>query len=88
MGLKPNSTTMSSKKTVTFLITALHASAFTSCDFKKHEQPHTLRTEMVNNLKDQKKMNAGANNQSVIHIMLSKEVFAMSCQYVLASLWK
>ena len=54
MGLKTNSATMSSKKMVEFLITALHSSAFTSCDFQKHEQPHYIKNKTGEQLKGPK----------------------------------
>ena len=88
MGLKTNSATMISKKMVEFLITTLHSSAFTSCDFQKHEQPHYIKNRNDEQLKGPKEndMLEQTTNQLPAHMMLSNEVFAVmsvcSCELV------
>ena len=74
MGLKTNSATMISKKMVEFLITALHSSAFTSCDFQKHEQPHYIKNKTGEHKGPKENdMLQQTTNQLPVHIMLSKK---------------
>ena len=82
MGLKTNSTTVSLKKRSNSKLhaTALHSSAFTSCDFQKHEQTHYIKNKTGEHKGPKENdMLQQTTNQLPFHIMLSKKVIAMSC---------